>query len=100
MMATVLNDPIVTGELDLFFQSATISGTIEAPLSSFVGVSVLADPRELLSIDLDSLVSLWGPLQKLSWVVEISPQVVPLPASVWLLMGAVAVAGWFGRRAQ
>lgn len=82
----------VLGDLTLTFRDQTIVEPFSAPIAPEIAADpvLLADELLLLGIDaalsvnLPSLVDLYGPLQGLAWEATL----VPLPASLWLLAGA------------
>lgn len=81
---------IVTGNLSLELEGASIATQFRAPLDKPLDIVLLSQPAPVLGIDLQALTALWGPLVSLQWSVEVEPLIIPLPAAVWLLGAAVA----------
>lgn len=83
---------VVTGELDLVFETATYSAAITAdvPVAS---LGLLDVTRTAPGLDLVALEMMWGPLVGASWSVTmtIAPAAVPLPGAGLLLGGALVL---------
>ena len=85
----------VIATLDLVFQDALFS--FEARyLPDAVGTLGLTDlvPLTAFPVDIVALTQRFGPLES----AEFTARLVPLPASVWLLVAAVALIGLVARR--
>ena len=99
-MSTVTDAPrTIEGVLVLEFERFAVAETVTAPLPGGLTAMRRADELALLglealtAVDVTALELLHGPLRSLVW----SATVVPLPASVWMLVGACA---WLGVMAR
>lgn len=85
---------IVTGTLEVQFDEATLTQSIAVEVDAVsVGPQSVLTPSELWSIvlDLPAQIAQWGAVTGIEWTVEVTPTVVGLPSSAWMLGGAALV---------
>ena len=84
---------IVTGTVTIEFANGTVLGqvhTFPLDLSAADAIGTLLAVIEAVHPDVVALSALWGPLVDLTWVIDVVPAVIPLPAAGWLLGAALA----------
>lgn len=100
-MAIVTDEPSrIVGELTVTWEHGTLETTVQGPIPSGldeVGTLLWLDAvtAALLDLPLEVVAGFetLGAFQSLSWTVTAVPAVIPLPPSLWLLAGAVALLG-------
>lgn len=91
----------VTGNLDVVFSNgATLDLDLIAPLDlqALVTLNELLDLWSFVLPDVGPLTALWGPVTGISWTVTTGVGVIPIGASGWLMLSALAMLVWVARR--